>query len=143
LRPALIILDPAPLTLRSRFPIESTGFPDMDQTKKKDEDEKTDVGITRPAEPLVGNRPGGDKEDLDIEDNKEDRNQVKGHRAFKPGIVERQNARLVRLLLLSRAGLVAKPPGKQQKNRNQENGYTTIDSQSQVRLEIGWRRHQL
>jgi hypothetical protein len=104
----------------------------MNQAKKENEDEKADVGESGPAKSIRCDSPGGNKNNLDIEDNKEDSNQVERDWALETGIVEGKDPRLVRFLLLPRAGLVANPPGKQQQDSNQENSYTTIDSQSQI-----------
>jgi hypothetical protein len=89
LRPALIIQRSAPFALRPWFPVEGSGFPDMDQTKKENEDEKADVGETGPAKAVRRDCPGSDKDDFYIENNKEDRNQVERDRALEACIVER------------------------------------------------------
>ena len=132
LRLALIILRSASFTLCAGSPVEATGLPDMDQAKEKDKDKEADVGKAGPAQAIVSNSPGSDKDYFDIEDDEKDGHQVEGNRTLETCIIEGQDAGLVRLMFLPGTGLVTKPPGEQQQNRHQKNRYAAVDSQRQI-----------
>ena len=82
--------------IRSYYaPVKPAHFPQINQTEKQDDDEKTDLGESGPAEQIPGHRPGYDEDRFDVEDDEKDGHQIERNRFHQPCRAGRSDARLV------------------------------------------------
>src|SRR5262245_42665689 len=77
-------------------PIERALAPDVDVTRQQQREERDDLPETRLAEVAGGDRPGIEKRDLDVEEQKDHRHEIELDGLALTRVADRRHAALVR-----------------------------------------------